>query len=97
MLKISTDSFEIIVLRELFEDIQPGYHMNKAQWNSVYFGGGLPRYLECELINHSYELVVAGLFHFPNQREMSCSSNCAFSDASSIEASSKVPVGWGPE
>ena len=35
--------------------------MNKQQWNSVYFSGGLPRDLILELIDHSYELVVQGL------------------------------------
>ena len=48
-------------LREEYEDIRPGYHMNKAQWNSVYFTGNLPRELVLELIDHSYELVVQGL------------------------------------
>jgi predicted DNA-binding protein (MmcQ/YjbR family) len=50
-----------IELREQYEDIKPGYHMNKAQWNSVYFSGGLSKALVLELIDHSYELVVKGL------------------------------------
>ena len=35
--------------------------MIKAQWNSVYFTGNIPRNLVMELIDHSYELVVQGL------------------------------------
>jgi predicted DNA-binding protein (MmcQ/YjbR family) len=35
--------------------------MNKAQWNSVYFTGSIPRALVLELIDHSYDLVVQGL------------------------------------
>jgi predicted DNA-binding protein (MmcQ/YjbR family) len=35
--------------------------MNKAQWNSVYFTGDLPHDLVIELIDHSYDLVAAGL------------------------------------
>lgn len=50
-----------IELRGEYEDIKPGWHMNKAQWNSVYFQSSLPRILIEELIDHSYELVVNGL------------------------------------
>lgn len=35
--------------------------MNKAQWNSVYYTGNIPRDLVLELIDHSYDLVVQGL------------------------------------
>lgn len=58
---LKCDPERAIELREQYEDIQPGYHMNKAQWNSVYFSDGLPRDLVLELIDHSYELVVRGL------------------------------------
>ena len=51
-----------IELREKYAgDIIPGYHMNKKHWNTVYLESSVPdRYLR-HLINHSYELVVAGL------------------------------------
>jgi predicted DNA-binding protein (MmcQ/YjbR family) len=42
-------------------DYIPELIMNKAQWNSVYFAGGIPRELVLELIDHSYDLVVQGL------------------------------------
>ncbi len=48
-------------LREQYEGIQPGYHMNKQQWNSVYFTGSISAELIRELIDHSYDLVVQGL------------------------------------
>ena len=48
-------------LRERYPEIQPGYHMSKKHWNTVDFEGGLPDNLLLELIDHSYELVVAGL------------------------------------
>jgi predicted DNA-binding protein (MmcQ/YjbR family) len=50
-----------IELREQYPEVTPACHFNKAQWNSVYFTGGLPRDLILELIGHSYELVVQGL------------------------------------
>jgi predicted DNA-binding protein (MmcQ/YjbR family) len=58
---LKCDPERAIELRERYEAIQPGWHMNKAQWNSVYFTGGVPRDLVMELIDHSYDLVVQGL------------------------------------
>ena len=58
---LKCDPERAIELREQYEDIRPGYHMNKAQWNSVYFTGGVPGDLVLELIDQSYALVVAGL------------------------------------
>ena len=48
-------------LREQYEDIQPGYHMNKKHWNTVQFEGELDERLLCRLIDHSYELIVQSL------------------------------------
>lgn len=48
-------------LRELYPEIQPGYHMSKKHWNTVDFDGSLPDRFLLELIDHSYDLVVAGL------------------------------------
>jgi predicted DNA-binding protein (MmcQ/YjbR family) len=41
--------------------IAPGYHMNKRHWNTVTVDGGLPDRLVRELVEDSYDLVVAGL------------------------------------
>lgn len=46
-----------ISLREEYEDILPGYHMNKKHWNTVLLNGNIPAQLIRELITHSYELV----------------------------------------
>jgi predicted DNA-binding protein (MmcQ/YjbR family) len=40
--------------------IRPGWHMNKRHWNTVH-AGELPDRLVRELIEDSYDLVVAGL------------------------------------
>ncbi|MEP7195379.1 MAG: MmcQ/YjbR family DNA-binding protein [Saprospiraceae bacterium] len=50
-----------IQLREEFEDIIPGYHMNKKHWNTVKFSGRIPDKLLKKLIDHSYDLVFKGL------------------------------------
>lgn len=54
-------SERIIDLREEYDDIQPGYHMNKNHWNTVNFEGKLPEKFLKELIQHSYDQVVKGL------------------------------------
>ncbi|MEU9641470.1 MmcQ/YjbR family DNA-binding protein [Streptomyces sp. NPDC048188] len=45
--------------------IVPGWHMNKRHWNTVTVGGGregeLPDRVVRELVEDSYDLVVAGL------------------------------------
>ncbi|MER7563263.1 MmcQ/YjbR family DNA-binding protein [Streptomyces sp. NPDC048523] len=41
--------------------IVPGYHMNKRHWNTVTVDGELPDRLVRELVEDSYDLVVAGL------------------------------------
>lgn len=47
-------------LREQFDYIVGGYHLNKKHWNTVN-GDIAPTNQLSELINHSYEIVVNGL------------------------------------
>lgn len=44
-------------LRETYEDIIPGYYMNKTHWNSIYLDADLSADLLERLIQHSYDLV----------------------------------------
>lgn len=61
-INLKCDPQRAIDLRDLHpEGILPGYHMNKAHWNTVRLQAGLPERLITELIDHSYELVDAGL------------------------------------
>ncbi len=48
-------------LRDRYEQVRPGYHMNKRHWNTVELGTGLPDGEVRTMIDHSYELVVKGL------------------------------------
>ena len=48
-------------LRDSYESIRPGYHMNKRHWNTLDLNGTLRSALLAELIQHSYDLVVAAL------------------------------------
>jgi predicted DNA-binding protein (MmcQ/YjbR family) len=44
-------------LRERYSEVQPGFHMNKAHWNTVDFTGSLSDELLRQLVDMSYELV----------------------------------------
>ena len=48
-------------LREAYDDIRPGYHMNKKHWISVYPDGRVDPELLGDLVTESYLLVVATL------------------------------------
>jgi len=48
-------------LRDRYEQVTPGYHMNKRHWNSVEIEGGLPDAALRKMIDHSYDLVAKKL------------------------------------
>jgi predicted DNA-binding protein (MmcQ/YjbR family) len=48
-------------LRDRYEQVTAGYHMNKKHWNTVMLGGAVPDKELCRMIDHSYELVVRSL------------------------------------
>lgn len=60
-MNLKCDPEKAIELRERFDGIRPGYHMNKKHWNSVYLDGSVNDPLIRELIVHSYDLVVKSL------------------------------------
>jgi predicted DNA-binding protein (MmcQ/YjbR family) len=55
---LKCDPDDALALREQYEAIIPGYHMNKRHWNTLIIDGSLPEVLVFELIDHSYDLVV---------------------------------------
>jgi predicted DNA-binding protein (MmcQ/YjbR family) len=58
---LKCDPDRAIELRETYDGkITPGYHMSKVHWNTLYLEGLSPTLVR-ELIDHSYDLVVAGL------------------------------------
>jgi predicted DNA-binding protein (MmcQ/YjbR family) len=48
-------------LRDRYEQITPGYHMNKRHWNTVEIDGGIPDAELRKMIDHSYDLVARSL------------------------------------
>lgn len=47
------------ILREKYETVMPGYHLNKKHWNTIVLSGQLPWEEVQGFIRHSYDLVVA--------------------------------------
>jgi predicted DNA-binding protein (MmcQ/YjbR family) len=48
-------------LRDRYEQVRPGYHMNKKHWNTVELDGVIPEREIKKMIDHSYALVVQSL------------------------------------
>ena len=58
---LKCDPEEAIILREIFEDVIPGYHMNKMHWNTIILNGSIPDGEIKRMIDRSYCLVVKKL------------------------------------
>lgn len=54
---IKCDPAKAIELREEHPSVLPGFHMNKAHWNTIVADGSVPDKLLKEWIDHSYDLV----------------------------------------
>jgi predicted DNA-binding protein (MmcQ/YjbR family) len=48
-------------LRQTYPAIRPGYHLNKRHWNTITLDGSVPDATVIQLLEDSYDLVVAGL------------------------------------
>jgi predicted DNA-binding protein (MmcQ/YjbR family) len=48
-------------LRASYPAIRPGYHLDKRHWNTITLDGSLPDAMLRDLLEDSYDLVVAGL------------------------------------
>ncbi|MCL2081746.1 MAG: MmcQ/YjbR family DNA-binding protein [Oscillospiraceae bacterium] len=56
-INLKCDPDEADFLRQLFEDVRPGWHMNKRHWNTVVVGGDVPEDELMQMIASSYDLV----------------------------------------
>jgi predicted DNA-binding protein (MmcQ/YjbR family) len=48
-------------LRDRYEQVRAGYHMNKKHWNTVEIESGIPDIELRKMIDHSYKLVIERL------------------------------------
>lgn len=60
-INLKCDPEEAIELRERYEGITPGYHMNKRHWITVKTDGSVPSGLIYELTEKSYKLIIKKL------------------------------------
>ncbi len=58
---LKCDPERALDLRDRYEEVRPGYHMNKKHWNTVELSGGVPAAGLRRMIDDSYDLVVATL------------------------------------
>jgi predicted DNA-binding protein (MmcQ/YjbR family) len=49
-----------VLLRERYDEVMEGYHLNKKHWNTMVLGGQMPWEEVQSLILHSYNLVSGG-------------------------------------
>lgn len=60
-INLKCDPEKAVELRERYQAVRPGYHMNKKHWNSVYIHSDLTETQVFELIADSYYLVFNSL------------------------------------
>jgi len=60
-INLKCDPENAIALREEYPCVLPGYHMNKATWNTVLLDGSVSHKLIKQWIDESYNLALAGV------------------------------------
>ena len=60
-INLKCEPLEAQGLRDIFEAVIPGYHMNKKHWNTVILNGTVPEGEIIRMIDSSYRLVMDGL------------------------------------
>ncbi len=58
---LKCDPEKAVQLREEYDCVRPGYHMNKKHWNTVTFDNSVKDSLIREWIDHSYETTINSL------------------------------------
>ncbi|HED34631.1 MAG TPA: MmcQ/YjbR family DNA-binding protein [Gammaproteobacteria bacterium] len=58
---LKCEPWKAAALRDVFDAVIPGYHMNKLHWNTVILNGSIPAVQIREMVDHSYAQVVKGL------------------------------------
>lgn len=58
-LSLKCDPLLAVTLREKYESVMPGYHLNKKHWNTIILTGQLSWQEVQDLIRHSYILVTS--------------------------------------
>jgi predicted DNA-binding protein (MmcQ/YjbR family) len=57
-INLKCDPSFAIELRERYDAVTSGYHMNKKHWNTVLLNGSVPDKEILKWIDHSYDLII---------------------------------------
>lgn len=60
-INLKCDPQQALFLRDSYDAVIPGYHMNKKHWNTVILDNSIERREVFRMVDSSYELVVKGL------------------------------------
>jgi predicted DNA-binding protein (MmcQ/YjbR family) len=60
-MNLKCEPTEALMLRDIFESVIPGYHMNKKHWNTIKLDGSVPDNEIKRMIDNSFGLVVKSL------------------------------------
>ena len=60
-MNLKCDPYRAAALRDVYDAVIPGYHMNKLHWNTVILDASIAQNEIKKMIDHSYALVVNGL------------------------------------
>ena len=68
LVNLKADPQKSLLNREIYRSIEPGYHMNKKHWISIFAGEDITDALLVDLINDSRDLVIDTLAKKDQQR-----------------------------
>ena len=60
-INLKCDPEQAALLREQYDAVQPGYHMNKKHWNTILMDGSVSDVLIKQWTDDSYNLVISKL------------------------------------
>jgi len=60
-INLKCDPNDAIAYRDIYECVNPGYHMNKKHWNTIILDGTMNKEILEEMLDDSYNLVVSKL------------------------------------
>lgn len=60
-ISLKCDPTRAVMLRDTYDAVEAGYHLNKKHWNTIKIDGEVPDDEVLDLVEHSYQLVVKSL------------------------------------
>ncbi|KNC08640.1 hypothetical protein AC791_07950 [Klebsiella sp. RIT-PI-d] len=68
LVSVKSDPQKSLINQQIYRSIEPGYHLNKKHWISVYAGDDITPALVTDLVMDSWDLVVDKLAKKDRQR-----------------------------